>query len=95
MTASMLGQAVADKWWRYTTLDAPHYNLTMNDLRATTHQPTTAKPGIGPALRLSNPPQFTDEQIEVAGRPPSLEFIFAAHLKLLALQDTEWCAGDR
>ena len=61
----------------------------MNDLRETSHKLTTNKPHISPSLRAAVAPEYTDEQVEAASRPPSLESIFAAHLRLLALQDAE------
>lgn len=63
----------------------------MNDLDANSRcQPAPTKPSIEPALRAAIPLEYTDEQIEAASRPPSLESIFAAHLTLLRLQDTDW-----
>jgi hypothetical protein len=67
----------------------------MNDLQDIKHQTATAKPSIEPALRAVITPEYTDEQIETASRPPSLEALFTAHLRLLALQDAEQCAADR
>ncbi len=65
----------------------------MNSPVNTLPEPTTTDRGIGPALSATLPPEYTDDQLEAASRPPSLESIFAAHLKLLELQDTEWLAG--
>jgi hypothetical protein len=67
----------------------------MNELPAKSQRPTTDRPYIDPALRAAVAPEHTDEQIEAASQPPSLDAIFAAHLKLLALQDTERQALDR
>lgn len=63
----------------------------MNNLDANSRcQPATTKPSIESALRAAIPMEYTDEQVEAASRPPSLESIFEAHLKLLQLQDTDW-----
>ena len=67
----------------------------MNDLRETSHKLTTETPHISPSLRATVAQEYTDEQIEAASRPPSLESIFAAHLRLLALQDAERHDLDR
>lgn len=68
----------------------------MNDLEPNSRcQPATTKPSIEPALRAAIPLKYTDEQVEAASRPPSLESIFEAHLKLLQLQDTDWRAVHR
>jgi hypothetical protein len=67
----------------------------MNNLVVTSHQPATTKPDVDPDLRLAIHSDYTDEQIAAASRPPSLEAVFAAHLRLLALQDAERCSADR
>lgn len=64
----------------------------MTDLSDANHQPMAARTELDPALRAFIPPEYTEEQIEAASRGPSLESIFAAHLRLLALQDSEWHA---
>lgn len=67
----------------------------MNNLHDMRHQTATTKPGIEPALRATIPREYTNEQIEAASCQPSPEAIFAAHLKLLALQDTEWPVANQ
>lgn len=62
----------------------------MTDLREKNRQPTTDRPPISPSLLATAATEYTDEQIEAASRPPSLESVFAAHLRLLAVQDAEW-----
>jgi hypothetical protein len=73
----------------------PHRVQAMSATITTPPQPTTTNRSISPSRRDAIAPEYTVEQVEAASRPPSLESIFTAHLRLLALQDAESHELDR